>query len=143
MSNYLIKISYKDEGFSVWKNESNPIPLYISERDALQQACAIYCDEVDFSTLDPVVSNNIQNLISMGNYQQAVLEMNFSNTMRFIICETKLAKPNAIGASLPTLNKTILSLKKGGAVCRKCNTHNQYAVPDSNDGTHMCWACRP
>jgi hypothetical protein len=143
MNKYLIKISYKDEGFSVWKNESTPIPIYSSEREAYQQACAIYCNEVDFLKLDPIVSNNIQNLISTGNYQQAVLEMNFSDTMRFIICPTKLSKPNSIGMSISNSSQIKINLNKSGAICRKCNNYNQFAVADANDGKHTCYACRP
>lgn len=145
MSNFLIKISYKDEGYSTWKTEGNPIPLYSSEQEAFQQACAIYCREVDFNNLDPAISNHIQNLIKIGNYQQAVLEMNFSDTMRFIILKTKVKKSDPIllnGVQLPVSVNTTASVSIVGATCRKCSHHNDYATPDSNDGTYTCYACK-
>lgn len=144
MSKYLIKISYKDEGFSNWKNEKNPIPLYDDEKSAYQQACAIYCREVDLNSLDPALANTIKNLIIMQNYQQAVLEMNFSNTMRFIINKTVDKTPDSI-----LLKNFQFSLNYNqntnnfGAVCRKCNHQNQYATPDNSDGKYTCYACKP
>jgi hypothetical protein len=145
MSNFLIKISYKDEGYSNWKTEGNPIPLYSSEQEAFQQACAIYCREVDFNNLDPAISNHIQNLIKMGNYQQAVLEMNFSDTMRFIVLKTKVKNSDPIllnGVQLPITTTATVSPSMVGATCRKCSHHNDYATPDNNDGKYTCYACK-
>jgi hypothetical protein len=143
MSKYLIKISYKDEGYSVWKNEGDPIPLYADEQSALQQACAIYCQEVDFNTLDASIANKIKNFIATGNYHQAVLEMNFSDKMKFVILKTMDKNPDQI-----LINKQlILNFNQNniaaGAICRKCNHHNQYASSDSNDGKYICYACKP
>lgn len=142
MSNFLIKISYKDEGYSSWKTEGNPIPLYSSEQEAFQQACAIYCREVDFNTLDSVIADKIKNFIITGAYHQAVLEMNFSDKMKFVILKTIDKTPDKILLNNQLLLNFNQNNIKAGAVCRLCNSHNQYATSDHNDGTYICYPCK-
>lgn len=143
MNKFLVKMAYKDEGYSVWRHESDPIPLYNSEEAAYQQACYLFCKEIDFSNLDAIVSINIKNLILNKEYKKAILEINFSNTIKFNIIETAPAKANI--PTLPGTNQLSFNFPASttGATCRKCNMHNNYASPDGQDGLHTCYACKP
>lgn len=142
MNKFLVKIAYKDEGYSVWRHEAEPIPLYHAEESAYQQACAIFCREIDFSKLDTTFSNQIINLISSKNYKKAICEINFSNTIKFSILESKestASQPIIPGSSQLQFN---FNAPIKGATCRKCSYHNDHATPDGTDGKHTCYACK-
>ena len=49
----------------------------------------------------------------------------------------------AVPPTIPaTSHKAKTASSGSGATCRKCQTPNEYASPDSSDGTYECYGCR-
>lgn len=132
---FIIKIAYKSEGYSQWRTENVPIPIYSSEQDACERAYEIFIQEVDSTQLDSSFKQNLQSLIDNNNYIKAVEEINFSDTLRFSVIKT-------VNVTARIKNNNPVSLKKNGTQCRKCSIYNSYAIPDGADGMHTCYACK-
>lgn len=44
---------------------------------------------------------------------------------------------------IPKGKATVTGIDRlGGCVCKKCNTSNEYAAPNQDDGTYICFGCR-
>jgi len=137
---FLIKMAYKNEGYSHWRNENTPITIYNTANQAYQQACAIFYSEVDLQTLDSSVTQTIKSFIDQNAYEKAVDEINFSDTIRFIVVPTVMYQGNQ--QTTAVVSATDNSSSVTGVTCRKCYNRNDYAIPDAADGMHTCYACK-
>lgn len=139
---FIVKISYRNEGYSQWHHESMPVNIYDSVDAAHQQACHIFIRD---DGLDRLSSNNaslIRNLLDNKKYYEAFLEINFLSDIKFTILPTVTSTAQSIIFSDSSQLNLNFSNPVTGATCRLCKQHNSYASSDSNDGMFTCWACR-
>ncbi len=168
---FLIKVSYLHDGFSVWRQEKDPIPLYASLEETYKQACAIFFKEAEQS-VDCSQLQTIKNLVNEGNYSQAYQQIKSSKSIKFLIFSTQNAQaeqPMFSGSQLPlninmqekiTLTKS--SVNHSAKFCTgtgndscldgapsikqegaTCYKCNKYnEFANFNGNAYLCYACR-
>lgn len=62
------------------------------------------------------------------------------NTVPAFVPTVKAASPTIPAPSKASIKFQATSTS--GATCRKCQTPNEYASPDSSDGTYECYGCK-